>query len=151
MHARCTHVMLRCFSRLASMHSCWKSDTNGTLCVNVITGDACDACAESCFIQARPAKSLERRQCIAPPDVAHRRRNVVAVWQVKKARNWHMRHSACFLPLAWAISAALSAKWDASDHSQNASATEEQSNDEVTSALEPPPADDGDRPVSVVA
>lgn len=32
--------------------------------------------------------------------------------QVQQAKRWHERHPACFLPLAWAVTAALAAKWE---------------------------------------
>ncbi|CAN0188507.1 unnamed protein product, partial [Ectocarpus sp. 12 AP-2014] len=33
------------------------------------------------------------------------------VTQVKRAKCWHDRHPACFLPVAWAVCAAVAAKW----------------------------------------
>lgn len=35
-------------------------------------------------------------------------------YQIRRARQWHDRHSACFIPLAWAVSAAFAAKWECS-------------------------------------
>ncbi|CAM9834376.1 unnamed protein product, partial [Ectocarpus fasciculatus] len=33
------------------------------------------------------------------------------VTKVKRAKRWHDRHPACFLPVAWAVCAAVAAKW----------------------------------------
>lgn len=41
--------------------------------------------------------------------------------KVRRARNWHNRHPACFLPIAWAVSVSVEASWRCDDQEDTSS------------------------------